>query len=73
MKSNLPPSAKFILKILHNSDKPMTINEIMSETGLPERTVKYALRRLRELKLVDTVPCFKDFRRKYYYLCYEAI
>lgn len=66
----LPPSARFVLKVLSEGE-PMTIGEIAEETGLPLRTVKFALRRLRELGLVSAVPCVRDLRRKFYFTCYK--
>lgn len=69
--AGLPPSAKFVFKVL-SCGKPMTLDEIIRETGLPPRTVKYALKRLRELELVEAVPCLKDLRRRIYMICYEA-
>lgn len=68
-EAQLPPSARFVLKVLE-SRKYATFTEILEETGLPERTVKHALKRLREAGMVKVVPCITDARRRVYVLCY---
>lgn len=66
----LPPSAKFVLKILVEK-RTTTLNEIINVTGLPQRTVKYALKKLRELGLIRIIPCLADARKRYYTICFE--
>jgi DNA-binding MarR family transcriptional regulator len=70
--AQLPPSVKFVLKVLEGK-RYATFSEIVQETGLPERTVKYALRRLKELGLVKVMPCIADARKRIYVLCYTAV
>jgi DNA-binding MarR family transcriptional regulator len=44
----------------------MTQKEIIGETTIPPRTVKYAIKKLKEQKIVREKPDFKDMRSKYY-------
>jgi DNA-binding MarR family transcriptional regulator len=44
----------------------MTQEQLIKETYLPLRTVKYAIRNLREHKAVQEKPNLDDVRRKYY-------
>jgi len=44
----------------------MTQEDITKETYLPQRTIKYALRNLRERKAIQEKPDLEDLRRKYY-------
>lgn len=50
----LPPSAKFVLKILRDRG-PATASALSASTGLSARTVQHALRILRERGLVEAV------------------
>jgi DNA-binding MarR family transcriptional regulator len=63
--TQLSPSTKLVLKILQLNGW-MTQREIVGETNLPPRTVKYAIKKLKEQKIVQEKPDFKDMRRKYY-------
>jgi len=44
----------------------MTQREIIGETTLSPRTVKYAIKKLKEKKIVQERPDFNDMRSKYY-------
>ncbi len=66
---SLPPSAKFVLRILVEKGAA-TFNELVEETGLCKRTIKHALRLLREAGLIKIITCLKDARRRIYTLCY---
>lgn len=44
---DLPPSAKFVYVMLYYHG-PVTHGELVDITGMPTRTVRYALERLRE-------------------------
>ncbi len=46
----------------------MTQEEIVEETYLPSRTVKYAIKNLREYQMLQEKPNLDDLRRKYYRL-----
>jgi DNA-binding MarR family transcriptional regulator len=63
--TQLSPSTKLVLKILQLNGW-MTQKEIIGETTLPPRTVKYAIKKLKEQKIVREKPDFKDMRSKYY-------
>lgn len=51
---DLPPSAKFVLRELRESETPLTTPELADRTDLPDRTVRRALRRLRAADRVET-------------------
>ncbi len=59
------PSTKFVLKILQMNGR-MTQRDIVDETTLPSRTVKYAIKKLRESNIVQEKPSLNDMRSKYY-------
>lgn len=61
----LSPSTKLVLKILQLNGW-MTQREIVGETTLPPRTVKYAIKKLKEQKIVREKPDLSDMRSKYY-------
>lgn len=63
--TQLSPSAKLVLKILQLNGW-MTQREIIRETTLPPRTVKYAIKRLKEREIVKEKPDLNDMRSKYY-------
>ncbi|ARM74715.1 winged helix-turn-helix domain-containing protein [Acidianus manzaensis] len=72
--SSLPCSAKLVYKVLEMKKK-LTFNELKEETYLPERTLREALKILKEKGLIETEVCLKDTRSRYYILseteCYE--
>jgi DNA-binding transcriptional regulator GbsR (MarR family) len=51
---------------------PMTGKEIREATGLPRRTVYTALRRLREMGLLQERSSLKDTRQTYFWLSGDA-
>ena len=55
-------------RILEASDEALTKKEIVEETGLPPRTVRYALDTLIDDGLVDERLCPGDARQRLYYL-----
>jgi DNA-binding MarR family transcriptional regulator len=61
----LSPATKLVLKILLLNGW-VTQEEIIKETYLPPRTVKYAIRNLREREVLEEKPNLDDLRRKYY-------
>jgi len=63
--TQLSPSTKLVLKILQLNGW-MTQREIIRETTLPPRTVKYAIKKLKEQKIVREKPDLNDMRGKYY-------
>jgi NAD+ kinase len=62
---DLPPSAKYILKILQY-EKSMTQKELIEESLLPARTVRHALEILLKKGLVKKKPSLRDARQDVY-------
>jgi transcription initiation factor IIE alpha subunit len=62
---HLPPSAKLVLKVLE-SGSLLTQKDIVNRTYLPARTVRYALNRLKEEKLLLERFYFQDARQSLY-------
>jgi len=61
----LPPSAKLVFKVLKTSGF-LTQKDIVKETYLPTRTVRYALGRLKEEKILQERFYFQDARQSLY-------
>jgi len=61
----LPPSAKLVFKTLEANGQ-MTQKDIIRETILPSRTVRYALSRLKEEKILLERFYFLDSRQSLY-------
>jgi DNA-binding MarR family transcriptional regulator len=65
MMEKLPPSAKLVLKVLIEK-KVVRFKELQEQTKLPTRTLRYALKILREKGLIKTLPCLDDARERMY-------
>jgi DNA-binding MarR family transcriptional regulator len=66
MYSNpLPPSSKTVLEIL-DAGGAMTHKEIVSKTYLAPRTIRYALKKLKERHLIIEKFNFRDARQIIY-------
>lgn len=63
----LPPSAVAVLGLLA-SRGPSTHKDLVAVAPLPARTVRFALRRLREEGRILERPSFRDSRQSYYVL-----
>ncbi|UJG40916.1 MAG: hypothetical protein K9W45_00310 [Candidatus Heimdallarchaeum aukensis] len=63
----VPPSAKYIFKLLHTEGE-MTQSEIIQSTGLPSRTVRNALKILSEKGLIGKRRYLHDARQSIYFL-----
>lgn len=63
---DLPPSAKLVAKVLE-TDEPLAQGELVEETLLPDRTVRYALNRLEDVGLVGSRHSFDDARKLVYF------
>lgn len=63
----LPPSAKLVARVLEDAE-PLAQGELVEETLLPPRTVRYALTRLEEAKLVASRHSYRDARKLVYFL-----
>lgn len=64
---DLPPSAKLVFKVLEY-DGPLTQKQIVNESMLSARTVRYALERLENIDVVDEDVYFADARQSLYKL-----
>jgi DNA-binding transcriptional ArsR family regulator len=62
-----PPSAKLVFRTLERNGT-MTINDIEKQTYLPHRTVRYAIKRLKEGGIVTQLFYIKDARQSLYRL-----
>src|SRR5659263_304554 len=62
-----PPSVKLVFKTLEGK-ATMTLRDIEKETYLPYRTVRYAVKRMKEANLVTRIFYVKDARRSLYRL-----
>jgi len=60
-----PPSAKLVYKVLE-LEAPLTHGEITESAVLPSRTTSYALSRLQEADIVESMPCPSDPRKRNY-------
>lgn len=63
--SELPPSAKLVLKVLEYNDG-LTQKELVEKSRLSQRTVRDALNRLREQDLVEKNLYLPDARQNLY-------
>ena len=61
----LPPSAKLVYKSLEANGQ-MTQKDIIRETILPSRTVRYALNRLKQEEILMELFNFLDSRQRLY-------
>lgn len=61
----MPPSAKLVYRALESGGL-LTQKDIIEKTYLPPRTVRYALNRLREEKILQERFYFKDARQSLY-------
>ena len=62
---DMPPSAKLVLKVLEYRGA-LTQKEIIEESMLSARTVRYALERLEDLEIVTEDIYFADARQNLY-------
>ena len=62
---HLPPSAKLVYKVLETGGQ-FTQKDLIRETSLPVRTVRYALSRLKEEKILIERHYFIDARQSLY-------
>ena len=63
--SGLPPSSRTVLNLLDSSGS-MTHKELVSRSNLAPRTVRYALKKLKENHLIIEKFNFKDARQIIY-------
>lgn len=63
----LPPSAKLVAKVLQTGES-LSQGQLVDESLLPDRTVRYALNRLEECDLIESRYSFSDARKQVYFL-----
>lgn len=63
--NSLSPSAQMVYRTLQ-LNKKMHVGEIESITPYSSRTIRYALRQLKDVRLIIQVPDMMDIRRHYY-------
>lgn len=63
----MPPSAKLVFKVLDWNGE-LTQRQIVEESMLPQRTVRYALTELESEDLVEKRLSFRDARQRLYSL-----
>ena len=63
--SVMPPSVQKVYYALRNG-KQMHVGEIEAKTRYSPRTVRQALRQLKNASLIQQVPDMMDMRRSYY-------
>lgn len=63
--ANLPPSAKLVFVVLDHEGK-LTQKQLVEETRLSYRTVRYALTRLKDSNVIDGEISFRDARQTLY-------
>ena len=64
---DLPPSAERVLDVLVH-DGPLTHKDLVAATGLPPRTLRFALARLRGSGRVDWRWSLRDARQRLYFV-----
>lgn len=70
--TDLPPSAKLVYKVL-DYDGPLTQKQIVEESMLSPRTVRYAIERLDDIGVVSERVYFADARQSLYEIDAEAM
>lgn len=63
----LPRSARTVFGVLRGTG-PLTQKDLLRETGMPERTVRYALGRLKEVGIVGARCSLMDCRQCFFYV-----
>ena len=61
----MPPSVQKVYRTLQ-AGKRMHVGEIESKTNYSPRTVRQALRQLKDARLITQIPDMMDMRRHYY-------
>jgi DNA-binding MarR family transcriptional regulator len=62
---NFSPSVKEIFRLIKRNERINT-TDLRLQTKYSQRTVRYALRQLRDAQLVTRIPDISDTRRYYY-------
>ena len=65
-----PKSVQLVYRVL-KSGKPMKMEDIQRKTKLSARTVRNAIKRLKNECMIQQIPDFRDLRSHYYKLISE--
>lgn len=68
----LPDSARRVFGAVRD-DGPLTHSDLRDRTGLPPRTIRFAVKRLREEGLVDARSSLRDCRTCYFFVSREWV
>lgn len=68
----LPESAQRVF-VAVKVDGPLTHAELRDRTGLPPRTIRFAVRRLKDEGFVDTRSSLKDCRTCYFFVSRDCV
>jgi len=63
----LPRSCFKVLEVLASSNNGISQKELINYLGLSNRTIKYALKKLKQQKLIYDSIVFQDIRKKLYF------
>lgn len=69
--ANLPQSAQTVFQTLQENG-PLTHKDLLQTTGMPGRTVRYAVSRLKKVGLIDARCNLMDCRQCYFFLTREC-
>ncbi len=67
----LPPSARTVFEALERNG-PLTHKDLLQRTGMPGRTVRYAVGRLREAGVIGARCNLMDCRQCYFFVAGEC-
>lgn len=70
-QTSLPVSARYVRYVIDHHDNRPTQQQIIEETGLSPRTVRFALQRLDEAGEIDSRPSLTDARQSRYWTADE--
>lgn len=63
----LPPSCRTVFRVVREHG-PVTHQDLRQATGMPPRTIRFALSRLREERILDMVSSLKDSRAHHFFI-----
>ncbi len=66
LDADVPPAARHVAHVLQEADEPLTASEIATFAGMPQPTVKHAIRYLRDADAIESRPRLTDTRAKVY-------
>ncbi len=68
----LPESAQRVFHAIRD-DGPVTHATLREETGMPARTIRFAVKRLKEEGLIDARSSLRDCRTSYFFVARNCI